>query len=68
MSILLTTLLTFLTVNVFVLRWQLNKVRNALGELMDVLAKKFAHEMQVNQLQIDDLIEQTIRDIQREAD
>lgn len=68
MSILLTTLLTFLTVNVFVLRWQLNKVRNALSELMDVLAKKFAHEMQVNQLQIDDLIEQTIRDIQREAD
>lgn len=68
MRVFVTALLTFLTVNVFVLRWQLNKVRNALSELMDVLAKKFAHEMQVNQLQIDDLIEQTIRDIQREAD
>lgn len=63
-----TALLTFLTVNVFVLRWQVNKVRNALSELMDVLAKKFAHEMRVNQLQIDAVIDQTIRDIQKGAD
>ena len=63
-----TALLTFLTVNVFVLRWQVNKVRNALSELMDVLAKKFAHEMRVNQLQIDAVIDQTIRDIQKGAE